>query len=323
MFNDIINLLFQRKDLFLELIVEHILISTVVIIAAIFLGGIIGIFISENQKAVKPTLSSVNFLYTIPSISMLGFLIPLFGVGNAAAIVALTIYALLPMVRNTYTGLTQVDRGIIEAAYDLGLNKRQIMCHIKLPLAMPIIMTGIRNMVIMTISLAGIASFIGAGDLGVAIYRGITTNNAAMTIAGSPDYLLGFLEKQFDYQEEKKSNFNWKVAVGVSLLILAGGFISGIVGKRESIHIATKPMTEQYILGEMLKLMIEKDTDLEVELTTGVGGGTSNIQSAMETGEFDLYPEYTGTAWNMVLKRKDLYNESMFDELSNSYNVRF
>lgn len=325
---DIYNLLMQRSDLFIELIIEHLIISTVVIVAAICLGGIIGIFISEHHSTVKPTLSVVNFLYTIPSISMLGFLIPLFGVGNAAAIVALTIYALLPMVRNTYTGITQINRGIIEAAYDLGLNKRQIMFHIKLPLAMPIIMTGIRNMVIMTISLAGIASFIGAGGLGVAIYRGITTNNAAMTIAGSllialmaliADYLLGFLEKQFDYQEEKKSNFNWKVAVGISLLILVGGFISGIVGKKESIHIATKPMTEQYILGEMLKLMIEKDTDLEVELTTGVGGGTSNIQSAMETGEFDLYPEYTGTAWNMVLKRKDLYNESMFDELSNSY----
>ena len=325
---DILNLFVQRSDLFVELLIEHLIISTVVIVAAIFLGGIIGILISEYHQTVKPTLNTVNFLYTIPSISMLGFLIPLFGVGNAAAIVALTIYALLPMVRNTYTGITQINRGIIEAAIALGLNRQQIMFHIKLPLAMPIIMTGIRNMVVMTISLAGIASFIGAGGLGVAIYRGITTNNAAMTIAGSllialmallADYLVGLIEKQVNYQEEYKSKINFKWAATFAGLILICGLISGNVAKKDVIHVATKPMTEQYILGEMLKLMIEQDTNLEVELTTGVGCGTSNIMPAMESGEFDLYPEYTGTAWNMVLKRKDLYNESMFDELSDSY----
>ena len=183
-------------------------------------------------------------------------------------------------------------------------------------------------MVVMTISLAGIASFIGAGGLGVAIYRGITTNNAAMTIAGSllialmallADYLVGLIEKQVNYQEEYKSKINFKWAATFAGLILICGLISGNVAKKDVIHVATKPMTEQYILGEMLKLMIEQDTNLEVELTTGVGCGTSNIMPAMESGEFDLYPEYTGTAWNMVLKRKDLYNESMFDELSDSY----
>ena len=333
---DVINVLMQRSDLFIELLIEHIAISTVVIVTAIVLGGVVGILISEYSRVVKPTFNVVNFLYTIPSISMLGFLIPMFGVGNSAAIVALTIYALLPIVRNTYTGLTQVNRGIIEAAIDLGLNRRQIIFHIKLPIAMPIIMTGIRNMVVMTISLAGIASFIGAGGLGVAIYRGITTNNAAMTMAGSllialmaliSDYLLGLLEKRFNYQEEYKSKVNWKLVAGLGILILIGSLVSGVVDKKETIHIATKPMTEQYILGEMLKFVIERDTDLEVELTTGVGGGTSNIQPAMESGEFDIYPEYTGTAWNMVLKRKALYNESMFEELSvayqNNYQMRW
>ena len=83
----------------------------------------------------------------------------------------------------------------------------------------------------------------------------------------------------------------------------------------ETIHIATKPMTEQYVLGEMLKILIEQDTDLSVELTQGVGGGTSNIQPAMESSEFDIYPEYTGTAWNMVLKNEELYTEELFDQL--------
>ena len=89
--------------------------------------------------------------------------------------------------------------------------------------------------------------------------------------------------------------------------------------KKETIHIATKPMTEQYILGEMLDILIEQDTDLKVDLTQGVGGGTSNIEPAMESGEFDLYPEYTGTAWNMVLKKDGLYNEEMFQTLQKDY----
>ena len=130
-------------------------------------------------------MAMINFLYTIPSISMLGFLIPFSGVGNATAVIALTVYALLPMVRNTHTGISNIDPAILEAARGMGSTRLQILFRIKLPLAMPVIMSGIRSMVTMTIALAGIASFIGAGGLGVAIYRGITTNNAAMTMAGS------------------------------------------------------------------------------------------------------------------------------------------
>ena len=93
----------------------------------------------------------------------------------------------------------------------------------------------------------------------------------------------------------------------VSVLAWQGG------GRGETIHIATKPMTEQYIMGEMLDILIEENTDLEVEITQGVGGGTSNIQPALESGEFDIYPEYTGTAWNMVLKRRSCIPKTCSD----------
>ncbi len=199
------NLFRDRKDFFLRLLLEHIEISIAAIVIAIVLGGIAGIFISEYDRAAKPTLGVINFLYTIPSISMLGFLIPFSGIGNATAVIALTVYALLPMVRNTHTGLTNVSPLILEAATGMGCTKAQTLFKVKLPLAVPVIMAGIRNMAVMTIALAGIASFIGAGGLGVAIYRGITTNNKVMTLAGSlliaalaivADQLLGFLEKQ-------------------------------------------------------------------------------------------------------------------------------
>ncbi|HIZ74180.1 MAG TPA: ABC transporter permease subunit [Candidatus Mediterraneibacter stercoravium] len=318
---------------FAGLLLEHLEISFLAIVIAILLGGLAGILISEFQRAAKPTLAVINFLYTIPSISMLGFLIPFSGVGNATAVIALTVYALLPMVRNTHTGMSNIDPAVLEAAKGMGSTRMQILFKIKLPLAMPVVMSGIRSMVTMTIALAGIASFIGAGGLGVAIYRGITTNNAAMTMTGSlliallalaVDFLLGFPEKRMQKRSAKAKKTNRILAAAAVVICLALVVTSALrTGKEETIHIATKPMTEQYVMGEMLKLLIEQDTDLTVELTQGVGGGTSNIQPAMEGGEFDIYPEYTGTAWNMVLKNEDVYTEDLFDQLQQEYEENY
>lgn len=114
-----------------------------------------------------------------------------------------------------------------------------------------------------------------------------------------------------------------KILKNIAEVILAIAAISSILtgcgGNEATINMATKPMTEQYILGSMMKTLIEQDTNLSVNVTTGVGGGTSNIQPAMEKGDFDFYPEYTGTAWNAVLKKDSIYNESMFDELQKEY----
>lgn len=327
------NLLTTRWDFFCGLLLEHMGISLLAIVIAILIGGLAGILISEYTKLAKPSLAIINFLYTIPSISLLGFLIPFSGIGNATAVIALTIYALLPMVRNTHTGITNLDPSILEAAKGMGSTRWQILFKIKLPLAMPVILSGIRSMVTMTIALAGIASFIGAGGLGVAIYRGITTNNTAMTMMGSlliallalvVDALFGFVEHRMHMHSAKAKRTNRIMFIGALTLSLASLCI-GLLPLQASttIHIATKPMTEQYILGEMLDILIEQDTDLNVEITEGVGGGTSNIQPAMESGEFDLYPEYTGTAWNMVLKEDSVYSEAQFDQLADRYKENY
>lgn len=188
-------------------------------------------------------------------------------------------------------------------------------------------------MVTMTLALAGIASFIGAGGLGVAIYRGITTNNTSMTIAGSlliaviallADFLLGIAEKAMQKKAKSRGRRKRKIAAAAALLAALCMVSFGVYSatkKTDTIQIATKPMTEQYILGEMLEMLIEDQTDLQVEITEGVGGGTSNIWPAMKSGEFDLYPEYTGTAWNMVLKREELYTEDMFSQLEDGYET--
>ena len=151
-----------------------------------------------------------NVLYTIPAISLLGILIPFSGIGNKTAVIALTIYGIMPMVRNTYVGLTSLDPDILEAAKGMGSTRMQALLRVKLPMAAGVILAGVRNMVVMTISVAGIASFVGAGGLGVAIYRGITIYNPAMTAAGSIliallailcDLALGALERYFKREE--------------------------------------------------------------------------------------------------------------------------
>lgn len=204
MIKEILQLYIDRWEFFLKLILEHLRVSGISILIAAIVGLILGVFISEYKKTSSVILGITNFIYTIPSISLLGFLIPFSGIGNVTAIIALTIYALLPMVRNTYTGIENIDPSIIESAKGMGSTSFEILYKIKLPLATTVILAGLRNMAVMTIALAGIASFIGAGGLGVAIYRGITTNNSSMTIAGSlliailallVDFIIGRVEK--------------------------------------------------------------------------------------------------------------------------------
>lgn len=185
MVGELFQLYADRWQFFLQLTLEHLEISLISIVAASITGLGLGIFISHYRQSSGIVMGVTNFIYTIPSIALFGFLIPFSGIGDVTAIIALTVYALLPMVRNTYTGITGIDREIIEAARGMGSTSFQILYKIQLPLAFPVILSGLRNMVVMTIALAGIAAFIGAGGLGVAIYRGITTNNGVLTVAGS------------------------------------------------------------------------------------------------------------------------------------------
>lgn len=202
---EILQLYQERSHWFGQMIGEHILLSAIAVALAGVIGLALGIWIAEHEKAAPPVLGIANVFYTIPSISLLGMLIPFLGIGNKTAVVALTIYGIMPMVRNTYAGIRSVDEDIITAARGMGSTDFQIMTRIKLPLALGVIIAGVRNVVVMTISVAAIASFIGAGGLGVAIYRGITIYDTAMTFAGSflialialiSDWLLGRLEKR-------------------------------------------------------------------------------------------------------------------------------
>ncbi len=328
MIKETAEILFGRWDFFLPLIYEHLEISAAAIIIATAAGLFLGVLISQYKILSPYVLGATNIIYTIPSIALFGFLIPFTGVGNLTAVAALTLYALLPMIRNTYTGIANIPPAVTEAAEGMGSGKIQLLFRIKLPLAMPVIISGLRNMAVMTVALAGIASFIGAGGLGVAIYRGITTNNAAMTLAGSvlialmaftADLLLGAAEKAI----KKKKYLPLKIASAAAVFLFAALFFTA--GDRDGvIKIASKPMTEQFIISEMLKMLIEENTGLKAEITKGIGGGTGNIHPAMLKGEFDMYPEYTGTAWKFVLKHSDNPpDEMMIKTIKEEYEDKF
>lgn len=199
-----IELFMDRKAFFLDLIGEHIMLSLIAIAWITVIGISLGIYITRQKRVANLVLAFTNVLYTIPSIALFGFLVSLTGIGNTSALIALTAYGILPIIRNTYVGIEEVDPQIVEAAIGMGSTDRQLLWKVQMPIALPVILAGFRTMVVMTIALAGIASFIGAGGLGVAIWRGITTNFTEMTVLGSllvaflamgSDLLLGILEK--------------------------------------------------------------------------------------------------------------------------------
>jgi len=201
---DAYGILVERWEWFLELTLKHLNIAFTAIVIVTLIGVPLGVLIANKRVLSAVILSVVNVVYTIPSIALFGFLVAITGVGDRSAIIAIVVYGFLPIIRNTLAGLQNVDAGVIKTATAMGSTKWQLLYHIELPLALPVIFAGFRSMVVMVIAMTGIASFIGAGGLGVAIWRGITTYKPELTLAGSvlvaliaivADLLLGFAEK--------------------------------------------------------------------------------------------------------------------------------
>lgn len=335
--HELLNTVTERREYLYVLLKQHIVLSLGAIAITTFIGVGTGILILYKSKLRQIILGLVNFLYTIPTIAMFGLFIPFLGIGFMNALLVLVIYGLLPVIRNTYTGLSEVDSQFIDAAKGMGSTRLQIFTKIRWPLAFPTILSGFRTMVVMTISLAGLASFIGAGGLGQAIYRGINTNNSALIIVGSvsvalvalvADLLIGLFEKSIKtnfFSLSKKGAWFKHIAIFVIIALFLLFIIYQIPGSsKRTIVVASKPTSEQYILGEIMAQLIEGNTNLKVQRRFGIGGGTSNIHPAMLSGEIDIYPEYTGTAWLFVLKKSKAENvDSLYTALKETYNEKY
>lgn len=168
-----------------ELTWEHIYLIFIAMVISITLGVLIGIAITYHQGAAKIVLNIAGVLMTIPSLALFALLIPLLHIGSAPAIAGLVLYTQLPIVRNVYVGIININPAIIEAARGMGMSALKIMFKIKLPLAYPVIMAGIRTAVVMGIGIGAIASYIGAGGLGDLVFHGISRTNDKMVLAGA------------------------------------------------------------------------------------------------------------------------------------------
>lgn len=201
---NLLNFFVERQDEILAQTLEHIWITFLSLTFAGTVGISIGIMLTRQRKIAQPVLGFVSVVQTIPSLALLGFLLPLFGIGVTPAIIALFLYGLLPIVRNTYTGIQEVEGSVLEAARGMGMSDRQILTKVELPLATPTIFAGIRTAVVINIGIATLCAFIAAGGLGEFIFRGIALNNVTMIMAGAIpasllalffDAILGILQK--------------------------------------------------------------------------------------------------------------------------------
>ena len=183
----------HRREI-LEQTTEHLWITSVALVIATLVGVTAGILLTRYRTLSRPVLGFVNIIQTVPSIALLGFLLPLFGIGVTPAIIALFLYALLPIVRNTYAGIESVDAAVVEAARGLGMSNRQILQQVELPLAIPVIFAGVRTALVINIGVATLCALIAAGGLGEYIFRGIAVNNVNMVLAGAvPASLLAIV----------------------------------------------------------------------------------------------------------------------------------
>jgi osmoprotectant transport system permease protein len=265
-------------------------------------------------------------------LALLGFLLPIFGIGAKPAICALILYALLPIIRNTIVGLDNVPESSVEAARALGFTDLQRLHLVELPLAMPVIMAGIRTAAVISVGIATIAAFIGAGGLGDFIFAGLSLNNSALILLGAVpaaimalmvDFVIGRGERYLLSRRKRKRSYK-KYLIGFCILMLLFfGFFTAIP-KQDTIVIASKNFTEQFILGEMMAQMVEAKTNLKVIRKFNLGT-TAICQQAMLKGDIDIYPEYTGTAYLLVLKKSyhHINAEQLYNMVKKDYQTKY
>jgi len=317
----------QNWSEILALTREHIFLVFVSTLFAVLAGVPLGILLTRIKSLQTPILGFANVMQTIPSLALFGLLIPIpliGGVGAKTAIIALALYALLPIIRNTVTGILGIDRKVKESAVAMGMTDWQVLWQVELPLAMPVILTGIRVAVVISVGVATIAAAVGAGGLGTYIFRGLRQNDNNLLLAGGifsavlallADFGLGQIAKLYRPKsseniviDKRRKVFVLGGAAIVSALILAS-FLPGVLSlfqaetNENKIVVGSKDFTENLILAEIMAQMLEKK-GITVERQFELGGTLAH--RTMLTGKLDVYPEYSGTSYAVILKKKPI-----------------
>jgi osmoprotectant transport system permease protein len=331
----------QRAEVF-QLSLEHLVLVAVSTGIAILVGVPLGIALTRRPALGKPILGFANIMQTVPSLALFGFLIPLNiylfhvrligGIGARTAIAALALYALLPIIRNTFTGINGVDPAICEAGKGLGMTGGQLLLQVEVPLALGVIIAGIRVATVIAVGTATIAAAIDAGGLGRYIFRGLRMNDNTLILAGAvpaallalaADFLLGAIEQRFARGARRFNRRHAFVFLGVlaaALVVIAA--VAFHSGASRPIAIGSKDFTEQVILGEILAQTIESRTGQTVERRFDLGGNLAH--DALVAGEIDAYVEYTGTALTSILRLPPLSDaDEVYRRVKQEYASRF
>jgi osmoprotectant transport system permease protein len=294
-----------------RLTAQHLVLVLVSTGVAVALGVPAGVLAVRRPRLGQPLLVAASVAQTIPSLALLGFLLPLpfvGGVGPRTALVALTLYALLPIVRTTAAGIRSIDPSVIESGVAMGMTSRQLLTMVELPLALPSIVAGIRVATVVGVGTATIAAAIGAGGLGEYIFRGLSMVDTTTILAGAlpaaalalgADGLLAWLERVL----QSGRHGTTKGLSALAVLVLAAALLSPVYvrGASESVVIGSKNFTEQVILGELVAQALEAE-GVPVVRKLNLGG-TFICDRALRAGDIDVYVEYTGTAVTAVFRQ--------------------
>jgi len=291
---------------------QHLVLVLVSTGIAVALGVPAGVLAVRRPRLGRPLLVAASVAQTVPSLALLGFLLPLpfvGGVGPRTALVALTLYALLPIVRTTAAGLRSIDPAVIESGVAMGMTSRQLLTMVELPLALPSIVAGIRVAAVVGVGTATIAAAIGAGGLGEYIFRGLSMVDATTILAGAipaaalalaADGILGWLEGVLQARRGHSRGIGAAVltATVVVAALLAPVYARGVSG---AVVVGSKNFTEQVVLGEIAAQALEAE-GVPVERKLNLGG-TFICDRALRSGDIDVYVEYTGTALTAVFRQ--------------------
>ncbi len=316
--NDWLELWRSQRGALLEATAAHLDLVGESIGLAVLIGVPLGILASRSKPAERSILGLANVLQTIPSLALLGVLLILFHgrIGKPPALAALVIYSLLPIIKNTILGLKGVDRGVAEAALGMGMTPWQRLMLVELPLAVPVLLGGVRVAAVASVGMATIAAAIGAKGLGSFIFRGISLSDPRLILLGSvpaallalaTDAALGELENQLEPTRARRSPGRNALAItataGLVALGLYGAWLESGSGSKEStVVIGSKDSAEPVILGEMLAELVEAHTPLQADRRLNLGGSLICF-NALKQGGLDAYVEYTGTALTTILKQ--------------------
>ncbi len=302
--NNLLNILQTQHQDILNSVDQHLSISLISLLIASVIAIPLAIWLRRYKKAAEVVLQITSIFQTIPSLALLGILIPFVGIGTVLAVIALVVYAVMPIFQNTYTGFTSIDPSLEEAADAFGLSKFRKLTRIELPLAMPLIVSGLRIAMVLIIGTATLAALIGAGGLGTYILLGIETNNNALLVIGA--VLSAALALIFSalIRWIGKLSFKKIMYIFAGLIVLFGGWgiYSAVNKPLSTITIAGKMGSEPEILINMYKDLIQQDNPKQkVELKPNFGT-TNFLYKALKAGQIDVYPEFTGTVMESLVK---------------------